>query len=402
MTVMDRQTIARTGPLDVLQVSHRYPPAYGGIENYARRLTESLRGAGHEVTVVTTDLGVDEGSVDDFPEATYCRTTATVQRNPISLDLYRRLRRNGDGDVCHLHSPYMLPSLEAASALPESVPTVVTVHGFPPAENAVARLRNRAYRPFAQYVYNRSDAIIVLGESELARLLDHYEIDPEAVTVIPNGIDPDACDVPPGAAESFQREYGLDPETPTLLLAGRLVPLKNPDVLVEAVTDHLPDLNLDVLVIGEGGPGYVRDLKAAADDRFTFLHGPPRPVLLRAYHSSDLFLLLSNAEGLSTVLLEAMNARLPVVTTAAGGVGDVVAHRDHGWLIDSPPDPSAVADAIRHYCDQPEERRRVGEHNRAYVRAEFAWPDVSDRILDLYEGLVKRAPRERDLGYSTR
>lgn len=388
MTTTERPPTPRVGPLNVLQVSHRYPPAYGGIENYAHRLTESLQGRGHEVAVVTTDLGTDGTGSDDYPEATYCRTTATVQRNPISVDLYRRLRRTGDADLCHLHSPYMLPSLEAARALPGSVPTVVTVHGFPPAESALERVRNRAYRPLAQYVYDRSDAIVVLGESERDRLLGHYDVDPGSVTVIPNGIDPDACDVPADAVAAFQREYGLDPETPTVLLAGRLVPLKNPDALVAAVTNHLPDVDLDVLVIGEGDPEYVRKLKSAADDRFTFLHGPPRPVLLRAYHASDLFVLLSNTEGLSTVLLEAMNARLPVVTTAAGGVADVIDHREHGWIVDLPPEPAAVAAPIRYYCAHDDRRRRVGERNRAYVRAEFAWSDISDRIIGLYERLV--------------
>lgn len=386
--------------MDVLQVTHRYPPAYGGIENYAKRLTESLRGAGHSITVVTTDYGLDGQSLDAHPEAVYCETTATLARNPVSVQLYRRLRET-DADICHLHSPYLLPSLEAAHALPDRVPSVVTVHGFPTDGTLGVRLRNLAYRPFAQYVYDAVDATIVLGESERDRLHDRYDVDPEAVTVIPNGINPEACDVSPDEVTTFRQEHGLDPETPTILATGRLVPVKNPHVLVEAVAEFLPDVDCDVLLIGEGEGEYFRKLKASADDRITFLHGPPRSVLLRAYHAADLFVLLSKTEGLSTVLLEAMNARLPVVTTAAGAVADVVDHRENGWVVDLPPDPAAVAEAIRHYCEHSDERRRIGEHNRAYIRDAFAWSDIADQIIALYR---RRVGRSVDTGitYSTR
>lgn len=370
--------------MDILQVSHRYPPAYGGIENYAHRLTESLEGANDNVTVVTTDLGLGNRPSDPFPEAIYCETTMTLSRNPFSIPLYQRLRK-AKYDLCHLHSPYLLPTLEAVHALPNDMPKVVTVHGFPAKDGLGSIIRNAAYRPFAQYIYDRVNTTIVLSESEKERLLDRYDVAPDTVSVIPNGIKPGACDVRPEEVESFQQEYGINPETPTVLAIGRLVPVKNPQILVQAIVEYLSDVDLDVILVGEGDQEYVDELKAMADDRFTFIHGPRRPVLLRAYHASDLLTLLSKTEGLSTVLLEAMNARLTVVTTAAGGVSDVVNHRENGWVVDSPPDPATVAEAIQYYCDRPEECQQIGERNRTYVREAFAWSDIADRIRTVYK-----------------
>lgn len=132
--------------MDVFQVSHRYPPAYGGIENYAKRLTESLKDAGHSVTVVTTDYGLDGRPSDEYPEAVYCETTTTLFRNPISTQLYRQLRTI-DADICHLHSPYLLPTVEAVHAIPDGISSIVTVHGFPANGSPGEKIRNAAYRP---------------------------------------------------------------------------------------------------------------------------------------------------------------------------------------------------------------------------------------------------------------
>jgi glycosyltransferase involved in cell wall biosynthesis len=218
-------------------------------------------------------------------------------------------------------------------------------------------------------------------------LLDRYDVDPAKVRVVPNGIEPDDCDVSESTVREFRREHGLDPSTPTVLFVGRLVPWKNPGVLVESITTHLSDLDLDVVVVGEGEQEFVDDLKQRADERFTFIPGLPWRDLLPAYFASDVFVILSKSEGLSTVVLEAMNGRLPIVTTPVGALDDVVTNGTHGLTVEQPPSPNAVADALRHYCENPDERRRVGQRNREYVRESYAWADVADRIEETYEEL---------------
>jgi glycosyltransferase involved in cell wall biosynthesis len=374
--------------MDVVQVTHKYPPSIGGIENYAARLTESLREGGHSVSVVTTDCGLPDGqSLPQKPGVTYCETTASVSRNPISIDLYRSLR-DSDADVYHLHSPYLLPMAEAVSALPRDAVSVLTVHGFPTYHGRRATLRNLAYKPIAQYIFNRVDRTIVLGESERARLLDRYDIPTDAVSVIPNGIEPDRCDVGAGEIDTFRWEHGLHPKTPTILFVGRLVPSKNPDALIEAVVEELPEVDLDVVLIGDGDPEYVAELRERADGRFTFIPGLPWEELLPAYGAADLFTLLSKSEGLSTVVLEAMNARLPVISTSVGALSDVLTHGETGWILASPPRPAEVGTAIREYLGHPDLRRRVGRHNRARVREEYDWTDIASEIESLYRELT--------------
>jgi glycosyltransferase involved in cell wall biosynthesis len=371
--------------MDVIQVCHRYRPSIGGIENYVHRLHESLVAAGHGSSVITTDAGLDEAS-DRRPEARYCETTAAPLRNPLSRELHRYLR-SADADVYHVHGPFFLTTLEAVHAVPTDVPVVMTVHGFPPEFSPLERLRNAAYAPVVRHVLQRVDETIVLGPSEGRRLRERYDADEDEISVVPNGIHPESYDVPSEAVNRFRADQRLDPETPTLLAVGRLIDWKNPDVLIEAIVEGLPDRELDVLMIGSGEPSTRAALRQRADDRFRFRSGLPFEDLKAAYRAADLFVHLSESEGLSTVTLEAMNAGLPVVATPPGALADVLADGRTGAVLSMPPDPDEVAGVLSRYLDAPDMRATIGEHNRAYVREQFDWTDIGAAIEATYRRL---------------
>ena len=378
--------------MDVVQVSHLYRPSIGGIENYSYRLTNSLRESGHSVSVVTTDasLANDRSPLTTEPSVAYCETAATILRNPFSIELYRAVRES-TADVYHLHSPWYLSTLESVLALPEGTPIVMTIHGFQPIRSLAARVLDVAYGPFAQYILDNVDRTIVLGRSERRRLLGEFDVSPEDVSVIPNGIRPAEHDVSTAAVERVHDNHGIDPSTPTVLYVSRLVPLKNPRVLVNAVSRELPDVEMDVLLVGNGEGSYVNALGSRADDRVRFLSNLPFEDLQALYHAADVFVIPSRSEGLPTVVLEAMNAGLPIVTTPVGALADVVEHGEHGWVLSSSPTPRTLARAIRYYVEHPAEREAVGERNRAYVRAAFDWEDIARDIESVYEEVLDDA-----------
>jgi glycosyltransferase involved in cell wall biosynthesis len=378
--------------MDVVQVSHLYRPSIGGIENYSYRLTNSLRESGHSVSVITTDasLANDRSPLSTETDVRYCGTTATVLRNPLSIELYRAVRES-TADVYHLHSPWYLSTLESVLALPRGTPIVMTIHGFQPIRGLAARVLDAAYGPFAQYVLDNVDRTVVLGRSEERRLREEFDVSQADVSVIPNGIRPAEHDVSTTDIERVRDEYRIDPSTPTVLYVSRLVPLKNPRVLVDAVSKRLPDVEMDVLLVGNGEQGYVSDLRSRADDRVRFRSNLPFADLQALYHAADVFVIPSRSEGLSTVVLEAMNARLPIVTTPVGALADVIGHREHGWVLPSPPTARALAQAVRFYVEHPEERRAAGERNRAYVRDAFDWDEVARNIESVYEEILDGA-----------
>jgi len=372
----------------VTQVAHVYHPSFGGIENYAHRLHRSLEADGHTSRIVTTDASLSPDSpVDPEPHADYCKTTFSVVRNPFSIELYRRLRRD-DADVYHLHSPWFLPSLEAVAALPDDAPVTMTVHGFDTGRSLTQRALNVAYWPFAQYIFGNVDRVFVLGASEGHRITRRFRTREGQISVVPNGIDPEPYDVPDGAVDAFNEKYGVDPDVPTVLYVSRLVPVKRPDLLVDAVTRYLPDEDVQVLVVGRGDDEYVGELVQRADSRVRFLSNLPFDDLKAAYHAADLFVALGISEGFPTVLLEAMNGSVPVVTTPAGAVPDVIRDPENGRVLDMHPTAAEVADAIREYLHDPERCRATGERNRALVREAYTWDGVYERIRDAYEELL--------------
>lgn len=377
--------------MHITQVSHLYRPSIGGIENYVHRLRNSLSERGHGQSIITTtqSLANDQSPLNREENVTYCTTTATVLRNPFSLELYREVQKNV-ADLYHLHSPWYLSTLAAVHALPKWTPMVITVHGFQPINTIAARILDVAYKPFAGYIFSRVNRVIALGESEKQRLIGEFDLPPTKIAVIPNGIHPREHDVPPSTIDTIHEKYDIDPETPTVLYVSRLVPLKNPGLLIDAVSNHLSDLAMDVLLVGNGDPSYVDDLKGRADDCIRFLSNLPFEDLQAVYHAADLFVLPSRSEGLPTVVLEAMNARLPILTTPVGALADVISHREHGWLLAPQPDEREIARAIRYYLEHPDERQEVGERNRAYVRSEFDWDDVAADITAVYEDVLGR------------
>jgi glycosyltransferase involved in cell wall biosynthesis len=376
--------------MHLCQVSHLYRPSIGGIENYVYRLNASARADGHTVTTYTTDLSLsnDQSPLDTGEQVQYCETNLAPLRNPLSVELYRRVR-DSQADVYHLHNPWFLPTLTAAHAIPEDAPTVMTVHSAQITSNSPAvRALNIAYKPFAQHILNRVDHSFVQGDTEKRRLLGRFDVRADEISVVPNGIHPHEYDVPDRAVAAFQERYGLDPDTPTLLYVSRLIPAKNPRVFVDAVSDHLADRDVQALVVGTGEEEFVASLRAGADERVQFLSNLEFEELKAAYHASDLFVFLGTWEGLPTVILEAMNARLPVVSTPAGAIADVVTDGENGTLVSSPPDARSVATALRYYLDLPGERAAVGARNRDLVHGTYRWDGIAETILAKYNALV--------------
>ena len=103
----------------------------------------------------------------------------------------------------------------------------------------------------------------------------------------------------------------------------------------------------------------------------------------------DVFALSSIAEGMPVTLLEAMAARLPVVSTDVGGVALVVEAGVTGTLVPAG-DPQAMAEALRAYASDEALRRRHGDAGGARVAAQFSLSAMVECLHRLYDELLIR------------
>jgi glycosyltransferase involved in cell wall biosynthesis len=102
----------------------------------------------------------------------------------------------------------------------------------------------------------------------------------------------------------------------------------------------------------------------------------------------DIFILPSNREGIGSILLDAMEQRLPVVASRVGGVPDIVLHGENGLLID-PASPAQLRDAILKLRADPELRRAYGERGRAFMN-DFTSDVMWRKYFALYESVLGR------------
>lgn len=369
------------------QVPHRYYPSMGGIENYVRRLKGSLERRGHEVRVYTTDFGIPkraelEGGVF------YCRTNIAIHRNPFSGELLRRLRESDD-DIYHLHSPWFFPSLFGARIL-DRKPKVMTVHGARIGVGPMLSVLSLLYHPFARQVLHNMDKIIALTKSERYYLVRRFELPRRKVVVVPNGVEVESFRARPGAVGEFIRGHGLKEESFKVLYVGRIIPEKNPDKLISAVTKHMGEGDVEVIMVGDGSPDYIAKLKRASNGGVHILGKLSFEELVAAYRASDLFVFLGLLEGLPTVILEAMVCGLPVLATPVAGIPDVIVEGVNGMLLDLPIKEEDIASKIGRFMNLGDsDVRRMGKVNVRKVKREYNWKGVVDRILDVYNQVLE-------------
>jgi glycosyltransferase involved in cell wall biosynthesis len=197
------------------------------------------------------------------------------------------------------------------------------------------------------------------------------------------------------SGRSLRGELGLEPDDIVVLGIGQLVPRKGFDVLLRAAEALLPsNPRLHFLVAGpekDAFPEHAAELRARAaapalGGRFHFLGSRSDVPDLLA--TADIFALPTRDEPFGLVIAEAMAASLPVVSTRAGGIPEVLGDSDAGILLE-PDDAAGFAEAIRRLAGSPDERRERGARGRARVEREFASTAFGERLAQVYAEAVR-------------
>jgi glycosyltransferase involved in cell wall biosynthesis len=236
-------------------------------------------------------------------------------------------------------------------------------------------LRGPVHRLVTRFQYRRPEAIAALWDGAAASITELFGVPASRLAVIPNARDP-AQFRPPSAEERARARdvLGLAASDVVVAFVGSLSDEKRPDVAIEAMRER-PD---HVLLVAGAGP-LRADAEALAErvapGRVRFLGevGDVIPVL----HAADVVLITSAVEGMPGVAIEALMSGVPVLAT---GVGALSTMRGVEVV-----DPTAEAFS-----------RALGGVRPTLsldVAAEWGWPAVTDRWLDLLEGpLVSPRP----------
>jgi len=185
----------------------------------------------------------------------------------------------------------------------------------------------------------------------------------------------------------FHEPAAGDPSRVKLLTVARLVRNKRVDIPIHT-TRVLLDRGIDahLVLLGEGPlESELLGLAAALElgSNFQFAGQIDDPERLgRYYADSDILLLSSETEGVSLVVLEAMAAGTPVITTAAGGLRTFLSHGRDSIVVPRP-DATAFADAVEALLSDPDSYLRIAKAAQEKVRplSNIAWAQHLERTI---------------------
>ncbi len=179
--------------------------------------------------------------------------------------------------------------------------------------------------------FSASEAAMVIAPSEyLKKIVGNWGISQEKIKVIYNSVELPAVSI---SKTESRKQLGLSGLV--VVSAGRFVPWKGFDTLIDVIADLQTDFkDLNLVIIGDGPE--MQKLKAKSEKRkanVLFTGALSKAELLHYLRAADIFALNTGYEGLSHQIIEAMHLGIPVVTTNVGGNPEVIIHDQNGVLV---------------------------------------------------------------------
>lgn len=351
----------------------------GGAQTYVASLLPAVRER-FDVTVAAYGPGplvaaASAAGVDYVP-LRYVRRAVHPWLDLRGLVELVRLFRRVRPDVVHLNSS-KAGVLGAVAARIARVPAVVfTVNGW--AFNNFRSSRTvKVYLWGARLIGRLSDRIVCVAERERELGLAARVCTPEQAVVIHNAVDVGSASVAsPGN------------EPPRVITVGRFAYPKDFVTLVRA----LDGVEAETLVVGDGPDRDEIEREIARTGARVQLLGE-RDDVPEQLAASHVFVLSSRSEGLPLSILEAMAAGLPVIASDVGGVPELVADGETGFVVPVG-DEDALREALRRLVADSKLRARMGAASRRRAQEHFDLPLLRRAHLGLYESLLpKRARR---------
>jgi D-inositol-3-phosphate glycosyltransferase len=246
-------------------------------------------------------------------------------------------------------------------------------------------------------VVDAADRLIANTGEEADQLIGLYGADPRRVAVVHPGVDLNVFS--PGDRAAARARLGLPLEAPMLLFAGRIQPLKAPDVVLRLAAQLLarnPERYRDLVVAVVGGPSGTglaepHQLTRLArhlgiSERTRFVKPVGQETLAEWYRAADIAVVPSYNESFGLVAVEAQACGTPVVAARVGGLATAVAHGTSGLLVDGH-HPADYATACATLFEQPGalDRMRIGARGHA---AQFGWDTTADQTLGVYSEAI--------------
>jgi glycosyltransferase involved in cell wall biosynthesis len=386
----------------ILEVVQAYYPFQekGGPVVKVRALARGLARRGHQVTVLTADLGIRERigsgleaehckwgwrSKQDGVEVIYLSTLGNYRAltlNPRVIGFCRASLRNFD--AVHIYGLYdLLGPAVSYFCRRQGVPYVIEPMGMYRPIDRNFQLKALWHRSVGKAFWQEAAMIVATSEMEQQELLEDG-VPAAKIAIRYNGIDPAFyTSLPP--CGGFRAKHGISPEEPLVLFLSRLIPRKGADILIEAFARACPESGRLVIAGPEGEPGYrayleKRARESGVETRVLFtgaVYDEEKKTLLR---DADLFVLPSRYENFANAPAEAIACGVPVIITDACGIRSLV-EGQAGLVIATELEP--LVEALRKLIHDKAFYTRMKEGCRR-VAEQLNWDRLTEQMESYY------------------
>ncbi|MFH7835656.1 MAG: glycosyltransferase family 4 protein [Candidatus Aenigmatarchaeota archaeon] len=325
----------------------------GGIAQHVSELANKLIEKGYDVKII---------SCENTPYIPISRL-----KNP-SFSIFSLFKTIGRKyDIIHAHNlPSIIPMKFAKGK------KILTLHGI--YSEQIKLLHGKFLGKISKWFEEKSlkwvDKITVVSKKTKEYYLERgFEVE-----YIPNAID-----------LKIIPEKGIKEYDNQIVYVGRLSKEKGVDILIKAF-EEIEDCHL--LIIGDGPEKNTLIKIAKGNPRIHFLGYKPREEAIKYIKGSDILVLPSRQEGLSTTILEAMACKTPVIATNVGGNPEIIEHMKNGILVKSE-NIQEIKEAIELLLENKELSKKIREEAYDLILKEYEWNKVIEKYLKLYDGILK-------------
>ncbi len=312
----------------------------------------------------------------------------------------REIIRDFKPDIVHTHAA-KAGAVGRLAAYHEKVPVIVhTFHGHV-FHSYFGPLKTRAFLEIERYLARRTDAIVTLSEIQRSELADQFKVAPrDKFEIIPLGFDLSKfTEDKDQKRKAFRSQYGVADDEIVISIVGRLVPVKNHSLFLNALKLVASKTNKKIraFIIGDGE--LRADIEQAARDLgISFNNDDLSASNLLTFTSwirdidvsnagSDIIALTSLNEGTPVSLIEAQASGRPIVSTRVGGIANILVEGQTGLLSDSDDVAGFAANMLRLVEDE-QLRQDMSGKGTQHVMENFSHLRLARDMGALYRRLL--------------
>lgn len=407
-----------SGPLNICLLTYRGNPTCGGQGVYIKHLSKALSDEGHRVDVISGPPypHLDENvrlikmpSLDLYhPDHLFWPEKVRDLANPLNMyeflnvctgsfpepftfgeRVYSYLKKQrADYDIVHDNQCLSYGIGRLAKKVMPTIPTIhhpITVDRQE--EFKVAKTIRQRFRVFRWYsfinmqlkVARRFSHIITVSEFTKRDIAKEFSLDENKFRVVHNGINNEFF---------YPKQNGPRPENSLIVTNSADTPLKGLNFLLEAVAEIRKKQPIYLTVIGQPKKdGIIENLVArlGVSDIVRFTGRIENEEFADYYAKSTIAVVPSLYEGFGIPAAEAMACGVPLISTSGGALPEVVGE---AGMIVPPADAKALAGAIQHLLQSPEERKKYARAGLTRVNSVFSWKKAAQEVVEVYREAI--------------